>query len=213
MKTINLKLILTFCILGTLFLNTHALGDETPNSLLGSGDSTVKAVDLGVDLTPHLTGEKIIFFTNWTAAYHNDPNGAIKVIAECMDLKRISTQLGGSNLVMDESQKSVSLPASGYNWSDYWDGTVMCEGDMIRLRAVISFGGEIGDVASNEPLKLYKNGVPVKTDPNGHPLINYSCFGSGFQFPFIRYMTADYGLPAGHTDPNGYYALFDSCRR
>ena len=210
MKTIDLKFILTltFCILGTLFLNTHALGDEGSSLLTDGGSLTV---DLGVDLTPHLTGEKIIFFTNWTAAYHNDPNGAIKVVAECVDMKRISTTLVGANLVLKQPNQTSVLPASGYNWSDWFEGTQVCEGDMVRLRSVVTVGGI--DYPSNEPFKLYKNGEPVKTDYHGHPLINYSCFGSRIQYPFIRYMPAEYnGVPEGHTDPNGYYTLYDSCR-
>ena len=203
MKTINLKSIftLTFCILGTLFLNTHALAV-----------SRISSSELGVDLTPHVTGQKIIFFTNWTAAYHSDPNGAIKVIAECMDVIRTSTELEGTNLVLEHPNQTSVLPASGYNWSDWFEGTQVCEGDMVRLRSSVDFGNGVV-VPSNEPFKLYKNGEPVKTDSNGHPLINYSCFGSRIQYPFIRYMPAEYnGVPEGHTDPNGYYTLYDSCR-
>ena len=181
MKTINLKSILTFCILGTLFLNTHAHG-QTPSNRVSSSE-------LGVDLTPHLTGGKIIFFTNWTAAYHSDPNGAIKVVAQCMDVRRTSTELEGINFVLKQRQSSV-LPARGYNWSDWLEGTQICEGgDIIRLRSVLTVGGI--DYPANDPFKLYKNGEPVKTDDAGHPLISYSCFGGGFQFPHIRYMPAD----------------------
>ncbi len=200
MKTIDLKsiLTLTFCILGTLFLNTHAFGQAISSS------------ELGVDLNQHLTGQKTIYFTNWTAAYHNDPNGAIKVKAECVDVKRTSTQLNGFDLALQANQTSY-LPASGYNWSDYWNGTQICQGDMIRLKAVLTIGGQ--DFSSPNAFKLYKNFEPVKTDDGGHPLINYSCFGSRDQYPFIRYMPAEFnGVPEGHTDPNGYYELFDSCR-
>ena len=79
---------------------------------------------------------------------------------------------------------------------------------MIALRLTIG----CYEVPSDEPFKLYKNGNPVKTDRQGNPLIDYSCFGSGSQFPHIRYMPADkYDQPRDHTDPNGHYALFDYC--
>ena len=200
MKTINLKsiLTLTFCILGTLFLNTHAFGQA------------ISSTELGVDLNQHLTGQKTIYFTNWTAAYHSDPNGAIKVIADCVDVIRTSTQLKSYTFQTKLRQKSV-LPASGYNWSDFWNGTQICQGDMVRLRTVVTIGGQ--DLTSPEPFKLYRNFDPVKTDQDGNPLINYSCVSSRAQYPFIRYMPAEFnGVPEGHTDPNGYYALFDSCR-
>ena len=58
----------------------------------------------------------------------NDPNGAIKVVAECIDVMRISGRLDSTRttLTITTNQRSF-LPASGYNWSDWWSGTQVCE--------------------------------------------------------------------------------------
>ena len=200
MKTIDLKsiLTLTFCILGTLFLNTHAFGA-----------GGVSSSELGIDLSQHVTSQKTIYFTNWTAAYHNDPNGPIKVIAECANVIRNSIEIRGYDFYLQVNQSSV-LPASGYNWIDWLDGTIICESDMVRLRSVISIGGI--DVNSPEPFKLYRNRELVKTDEDGNPLVNYKCFSDRVQYPSIMYMSADYdGIPDGHTNPDGFYALYDTC--
>ena len=135
-----------------------------------------------------------------------------------MDIQKLSTKLNGNDFVTVNIKDSI-LPATGYTWSDYVDGTLSCAAnDVIRLQPTVTVDGEILNVNSDsnlldKPFQLYNALEPVKTDGLGDPIIGWECTTSTY-FAYIMYLpTGQYDQPRNedHADPNGHYSLFEEC--
>ena len=218
-----LKLIpLLLCVLALTIPTTVDAGRKNRNRKRNSATTTTTTTTTS---NPNLDSygfprfdylkQKSVNVTNWTQYNHNNEDKDIHIQATCLKRQKTSGFLNahahdfyaivGTEADLPATGRDVSATEGRYERES-------CVGIRLIRRQESSDGTMIIHFTSVGAIPLYKNFKKLPSNVEGYTIIGTDCNKSHYRAD-IRYLPANrYDQPVESEDPDGYYALIESCR-